>query len=327
MKTMNRTERFYKIDQLLSAKTVVTRQYLLDELEVSWATLKRDLAYLRERFNAPIIFDSEAGGYRFADSNIGPSYELPGLWFNADETYALLSMHRLLSDLEPGLLAPHVAPLKSRLESILGREGHDFTQISNRIRLSPIGKRRKETTYFPVVSRAILEGRRLQVTHYSREKNERNERLLSPLRLVYYRSNWYLEAWCHTKESLRRFSVDAFESVNLLTTAAKKVSQKAIEAEFGSSYGIYGGAAKHTAELRFTPAAARWVADEEWHPEQVGKLDEEGYYLLKVPYAEPTELIMDILRHGRHVQVLGPVDLKAKVAEEIQQMSKNFSLD
>ena len=61
---MNRSERFYQIDQLLSAHKVMTRQDLLDVLEVSWATLKRDLSYLRDRFNAPIIFDRDAGGYR-----------------------------------------------------------------------------------------------------------------------------------------------------------------------------------------------------------------------------------------------------------------------
>jgi len=321
---MNRTERFYKIDQILSARTVATRQDLLDELEVSWATLKRDLAYLRERFNAPIIFDSDAGGYRFSAPNIGPSYELPGLWFSADETYALLTMHRLLSDLEPGLLAPHVAPLKSRLESILGREGQDFSEISNRIRLSPIGKRHKKSEYFPLVSRAILEGRRLQVVHYSREKNERTERLLSPLRLVYYRNNWYLEAWCHAREALRRFSVDAFDSVTLLTTAAKKVPNKQLDLAFGGSYGIYGGVPKYMAELRFSPAAARWVADEQWHPEQIGKFEENGHYCLKVPYSEPTELIMDILRHGRHVQVLGPKSLVSKVAEEVSVMAAQY---
>lgn len=112
---MNRSERFYRIDQLLTARKVVTRQELLDELEISWATLKRDLAFLKDRFNAPIIHDRDAGGYRFAEPGVGPSYELPGLWFSADETYALLTMHRLLSDLEPRLLAPHVAPPLSRL--------------------------------------------------------------------------------------------------------------------------------------------------------------------------------------------------------------------
>lgn len=103
---MNRSERFYQIDQLLSARKVMSRQELLDALEVSWATLKRDLAYLRERFNAPIIFDKDAGGYRFGEASLGPKYELPGLWFSGQETYALMTMHHLLEELEPGLLAP-----------------------------------------------------------------------------------------------------------------------------------------------------------------------------------------------------------------------------
>ena len=55
---MNRTERFYRIDQILSSRAVVPRQLLLDELDISWATLKRDLSYLRERLNAPIEFDA-----------------------------------------------------------------------------------------------------------------------------------------------------------------------------------------------------------------------------------------------------------------------------
>jgi len=98
---MNRSERFYQIDLLLSVHKVMSRQDLLDALEVSWATLKRDLSYLRDRFNAPIIFDRDAGGYRFETPGVGPAYELPGLWFNGDEAYALLTMHQLLCELEP----------------------------------------------------------------------------------------------------------------------------------------------------------------------------------------------------------------------------------
>ncbi|HAF54202.1 MAG TPA: hypothetical protein DCL01_03015 [Thauera sp.] len=87
---MNRSERFYRIDQLLTARKVVTRQELLDELEISWAPLKRDLAFLKDRFNAPIIHDRDAGGYRFAEPGVGPSYELPGLWFRADRMLVAL---------------------------------------------------------------------------------------------------------------------------------------------------------------------------------------------------------------------------------------------
>ncbi len=51
---MDRTERFYKIDTLLQANRFVPIDRMLRELEVSRATFKRDIEYMRERLNAPI---------------------------------------------------------------------------------------------------------------------------------------------------------------------------------------------------------------------------------------------------------------------------------
>ena len=318
---MSRTERFYKIDQLLSTKQIVSRQDLLDSLEVSWATLKRDLAYLRDRLNAPIVFDKDAGGYRFGKPPVGASYELPGLWFSGQETYALMAMHHLLEELEPGLLAPHVQPLMSRLESILNLEDKTFSDIARRIRLVSIGRRRQNVSHFAAVAKAVLERLRIKVNHRSREKDEHSQRLLSPQRLVHYRNNWYVEAWCHTRKALRRFSVDALEQVEILGDRAREVSIKQLDAAFGSSYGIYGGASTQTAKLRFSVAASRWVADEQWHPEQVGTIDKQGCYVLNVPYADPTELKMDILRHGHHLEVLGPESLRLEVRDEVERLA------
>ena len=69
---MDRTERFYRIDQLLKERGVVPRQTFLDELEISPATFKRDLEYMRDRFNAPVVWDADAGGYRYDKSQDGP---------------------------------------------------------------------------------------------------------------------------------------------------------------------------------------------------------------------------------------------------------------
>ena len=55
---MNRTERFYRIDQLLASGQAVSKQTVLNDLEIPWATLKRDIAYICERLNPPILFDS-----------------------------------------------------------------------------------------------------------------------------------------------------------------------------------------------------------------------------------------------------------------------------
>lgn len=313
---MNRTERFYLIDKMLSERRFVSRQELIDELSISWATLKRDLAYLKDRFNAPIIHDREVGGYRFDIPNIGPKYELPGLWFNADEMYALLAMHQMLSELEPGLLTPHVAPLLSRLETIVGGDDCQFEDISKRIRLARTGARRKNPEHFGVVTRAILERKRIHIRHFNRPRNEYSERELSPLRMVFYRNNWYLECWCHSRKALRRFSLDAIDSVKIQDKATKNVSTKQIDEAFGGSYGIYGGKPKHVAVLRFSIHASRWVSNEEWHPNQIGEFDANGCYILKIPYADPTELTMDILRQGHHVEVLEPPELRNEIKKE-----------
>ena len=58
---MDRSERFYRIDQLLNERGVVTREAFLEELEVSLATFKRDLEYMRDRYNAPVVWTPTPG--------------------------------------------------------------------------------------------------------------------------------------------------------------------------------------------------------------------------------------------------------------------------
>ena len=60
---MDRTERLYKIEKLLRQQQTVSFAALQAALEVSRATLKRDLDYLRTRLNAPIEWNRAAGGY------------------------------------------------------------------------------------------------------------------------------------------------------------------------------------------------------------------------------------------------------------------------
>src|SRR2546430_4382377 len=119
---MDRTERFYKIDQLLKDSKVVPFARLKDALGVSRATLKRDLVYMRDRFHAPIEYVRAGNGYRFGKPRAGPRYELPGLWFNATEIYALLTTLQLLSNLQPGLLDGQVPALVERLHECRSEE-------------------------------------------------------------------------------------------------------------------------------------------------------------------------------------------------------------
>ena len=315
---MDRTERFYRIERLLRERKVVPRNAFLDALEVSLATFKRDLEYLRERLEVPIEWNADKGGYELGSDR---KVELPGLWFNDSEIQALLVMDAMLADLSPGLLEGHVAPLRARLEMLLEEGQVAPDEVRKRVRVLRQAARALPAGVFEVVAAATLKRRRLRIAYAARSTAEATERSVSPQRLVLYRDNWYLDAWCHLRDGLRKFSVDAISSPVMLDEKAKSVDMKAVERELDRGYGIFAGRNVEWATLRFTPARARWVAHERWHAAQRGRFEPGGAYVLELPFSDTRELIMDILKYGADVEVLGPPALRAAVADEVRRMA------
>jgi predicted DNA-binding transcriptional regulator YafY len=314
---MNQTERYYRIDQLIRQRGPISQRALQEALEVSRATLTRDLAYMRDRLNAPIVFDRDAGGYRFEQAPSGPQYELPGLWFNDREILALLTMHRMLEDLDSGgLLGPRVQPLVSRLEALLGSASGSADEVMRRVRVRRAQNRPVAPRWFEQIGHALIHRRRLDIDYYTRSRDARSRREVSPQRLTHYRNAWYLDAWCHASGSMRVFALDAIESLRPLDTEALEVADDACDAA-DDGYGIYRGGELREAVLRFSAEAARWVGAEVWHPKQRGRLLEDGSWELTLPFGTSTELEMDILRHGADVEVVAPADLRDRVAARL----------
>ncbi len=327
---MDRTERFYKIDLLLHEQPGISFAALQDRLEVSRATLKRDLAYMKDRLNAPIVFDREAGGYRFdrAASAVGDAYELPGLWFSAEEIHALLTMQHLLANLDTGgLLGPHIQPLLARLSALLGSAASPAEEIQKRIFVLNVGNREFHLEHFQTVGSALLNRKRLQIDYFAKGKGELSQREVSPQRLVYYRNNWYLDAWCHLRDDIRAFALDSIRRAEILEKKARAVPAKSLDAVLGAGYGIFSGKDVRWATLRFTAERARWVAGERWHPQQQGRLLADGSYELKLPYSKDPELLMDILKFGADCTVLAPKELRERVAAEVRRMAETYAAE
>lgn len=325
---MSQTERLYQIDQMLHDRKVVSFAQLQETLGVSRATLKRDLEYMRSRLNAPIEWSREAGGYRFASAapTVGPAYALPGLWFNEREIHALLTMQHLLGNLgADGILQDHIGPLMARLNALLGAANDPADAIRQKVLIASVGRRPLPMAHFQQLGKAVLTGRRVRLDYAARSTDEVTVREVSPVRLVHYRENWYLDAWCHLRNELRNFSVDRITAVQALDVAAKAVSHKRIFHALGPGYGIFAQGKLKWAKLRFSAYRARWVANEQWHPDQEGRMDADGRYTLKVPYVDHRELMMDVLRFGADCEVMAPRDLRVRVAEEIQRMGAVYS--
>jgi len=289
-------------------------------MECSPATLKRLIAYMRDILGAPIV-NSRGQGY-FYDPDI--AFELPGLWFNAEELHALLSMRRLLEHTGPGVLKTVMAPAEKRIDHLLARSGEIHVADMDRIRILSMLPRSHALPHFARVATSVLERRQLAFTYAGRERGELSKRTVSPQRLTHYRDNWYLDALCHKRNALRTFSLECMADVQMLDETAKDVAESELNAQLGSAYGIFSGLADKQAVLRFTPERARWVADEQWHPQQQSHWLADGRYELKIPYADPTELILDICRYGPDVEVTAPQSLRDAVAVQLRQAANQY---
>jgi hypothetical protein len=314
---MSEIVRLYSYKDLFAGRRAVGKAEIMAKLEISEATFKRDIAKLRDQLRMPIAFNRDMGGYTMAPGH--DDTELPGLWFNQEELLSLVTIQQLLEQLEPGLLGAKLKPLHTRLVQLMEKHGLASHDVARRIRILNVGKRVVTAQSFEVVAAATMARKRLRINHFSRQNGKTTEREVSPQRLVHYRDNWYLDAWCHLRDDVRSFSIDAITEIKVLDASAHDVPDADINAAVDAGYGIFGGAPKGWAKLKFTPERARWVAGEHWHPHQRGSTQADGSYVLEIPYSDERELVGDLLRFGADVEVMAPPDLRSRIKRALHE--------
>lgn len=318
---MNRAERIYRIHALLSdrPRSLVELREGLDD--ASRATVIRDIGYLRDFMEAPIHYDRTTNSYGY-DPN-ADRFELPGFWLNESELSGLLATEQLLEQMQPGLLKPYIGPLKGRIRRLLAETGHSAETVAERVLYHTTASRRGDPQRFSTVAAAVLQAHKLHIRYHGRNDDRETERDVHPQRLLRYKDNWHLIAHCELRDDLRNFSLDRILTAAPLDQPARAIDPKTLDRYLGGSFGIFSGTARAWAILRFTPHAARWVADETWHPDQLGQWIDDTYEL-QVPYSDPRELIRDILAYGPDVLVVAPEELREMVEERLRQAARQY---
>lgn len=316
---MSKVERLYHLHNILSQRrTPISRQILMERLECSQATLYRLVAELRDYLGAPLEQDADNRGFYY-DRSYDQPFELPGIWISPAELQALLTARQVLGNVQPGLLQGELQTLQGRISSLLQKKGVDAQEGQSRIHIQSVAGRSVPEHLFQDVMGALIGRQQLHISYHGRRKDDISERDISPQRLTQYRNSWYLDAWCHKAEGLRSFALERISDQSLLEEHAKEITDKVLAGHYDSSYGIFSGHAEHLARLKFTPEMSRWIAEEQWHPDQKGSYDDKGAWTLELPFSSARELVMDIMRYGPEVEVISPDFLREAVAKSARQ--------
>lgn len=304
---MDRTERIIKLHKILAGRrSPIKVTEIQERLEVSRATAYRDLEYLRDYLQAPLLQDERGVQYDRSQDDV---FELPGMWLTSEELNALLAVQSMASRTQGGL-KDLLAPLEKRVSSMFAKtvKGKREPEM-HRLRMQPHQLRSINDEVFREVATAVLQRQQIDFDYRARTTGQTTHRTVSPQTLTYYRDTWYLDAIDEDKRQFRRFSLDCISKPKLLDVRAQDMDEDEL-AKHSGGYGIFSGQGRNVATIVFSKKMALWVSNQTWHESQETRFLPDGRFELKVPYSNGSELLMDILQFGEGAEIVAPVSLR-----------------
>jgi len=309
---MSLLERVFYFHQEVLKGHFPNSRILVAQFEVSVATSKRDIVYLRDRLLAPLAFCHENNGYFYQEKGFSLPFE------NSPKIIFLLTMlNKLAGEAGLGELS-EVKQLKNRLSSMISS---DYGKLIDRISCEWIEVESIDHQVFECIIEGLVERKFLKLMYRSL-KGEDSAREVAPQRIINYQGRWYLLAYCRLRSSTRLFHIARIRRM--------KVTKRNIPSDLSSdsrlveqSFGIFKGQVICHAEILFTSTAAELVRHQYWHKDQRIEEIEEGV-CLRLPVSDYREITMKILQYGSMARVIGPPELKRRVQTEILSMVEMY---
>jgi predicted DNA-binding transcriptional regulator YafY len=318
-------ERLLQIDSLLRTTQRPTTLRLAKELEVSERTVRSDLAFLRDRFNAPLEF-SRKKGHHYTDLE----WRLPSISLSQGELFALTLGARMLQAYAGSAYVNDLRSAIMRLgERLPEQTWVDLQQIADERIIFTAGA---ETYLNPQIWSQLVEACRnsqqVKIHYYTASRNTSSDRVIDPYLLHIYRgTNPYLIGFCHQRQARRWFRVDRIKELQLLnskfirdpTFSAKEHLEKIFQSEVGSGNPV-------PIAIWFDAPTAPYVRERRWHPTQEIEEHSDGSITLQIQVTGLNDLKRWVLGYGKGAIVKSPPELVQLVRDEVEAMSRYYTL-
>lgn len=310
---MSLLERLYSFHQDIINDRYPNATTLMNQFEISLATARRDIAYLRDRLLAPLEFDQKLNGFYYTETDFSlPFTKSPKILF-------LMGMIQKLAE-EAGLRElPEVQQLETKLSAMLST---DYEQLDQSLYCEWVEIETLNTAIFEIILEALLQERAV-LLNYTTAKAEGSVRTVEPQRLCSYQGRWYLLAYCRLREDLRMFHLARIQDAEPTDEKISRIPDLN-ETYLHQSFGIFKGPNSFTAEILFTSTAAELVRLQRWHAAQEIEETPDGV-ILRLPVSDDREILMKILQYGAMARVLAPESLRERVAAEISSMADIYN--
>lgn len=314
-------ERFVWFDNEARKGRFPNASKLAERFEIAIKSAQRSIDHFRDRLQAPLEYDQSQKGYFYSDL----TFQLPIIRISEEELLALLISRKLITEASAGSLGDELGHISQRLGSLLAANlpGRARPEDAFSFRWKTINPTDPQT--FKIVTSALLSGKLLTFCYYSPTSSTCTMRTAEPHHMVNYMGNWHLVAYCHLRNDWRDFVLGRMTLCSVEGQTFQARDQSEWQPYLHNTFGIFQNRQKFNVVLRFTPERARWIKGEMWHEAQTEEVQEDGSLILTVPASHDQEIMMEILKHGSHVEVLEPNWLRDKIIEDIRSTTMIYS--
>lgn len=316
----------FHVHQILSRGACVSLKDLANEIEASERTVQRYIEMLRDRFRVSVVFDFEAGGYRYG----GKGFAIPSAQLTEEDLLGLYFAEPILAQYRGTPLEADFARAFASLIGALPTKAREKANgLARRISVKSTVPSRSDTDRFRALIRATIESKQLRVTYYSAHRSATSVRNIDPYALRCVDGRWYVLAYCHDRKAILPFHVDRIWSYG---ETGKTFEPPDFDPEKFAvdALGIFKPPLDSPQEpvqvvLRFDASAARYVREIEHHPSQQAEILKDGRLEVRLMLAPSVEVERFILSWGDQVEVLAPISLRDRIAARLEQAAGRYS--
>jgi predicted DNA-binding transcriptional regulator YafY len=315
-------ERLLCIDELLRSGKRQTASSLAEALERSERTIRNDIAFLRDRYHAPLEF-SKSKGFYYSD----PVWRLPSISLSKGELFALTLGARMLEAYAGSTYASELQSAIVRLAKRLPEQTWvDLQQLANEQVLFRAGAELNlDPEIWQKLEISCQKHRRVTITYYTAGRNAYSERKVDPYVLHFSRNNPYVTGFCHLRQAVRWFRVDRIQSLELLDETFEIDPTFDPKDHFELVFQHEVGGVPISISIWFDAVTAPYIRERRWHSTQQIEEHLDGSLTLNFVARGLNEVKRWVLFYGKGALALSPPELVEMIRNEVTAMNILYS--
>jgi predicted DNA-binding transcriptional regulator YafY len=322
--TSRQLERLLDIDNLLRTTSYQTSVSLAGVLEVTERTVLKDLAFLRDRYHAPLEYAKKKGWY-YTDGN----WRLPSVSLSKGEIFAVTLGAKML---ESHAGSAYEKELRSSIQRLSERLPEkilvDLQQLANERIIFRSGAQmvNLDSDIWQQMSEACNTSRRVWIRYYAATRNQESERVIEPYFLDVYRAtNPYVIAFCCKRQAFRDFRIDRIRELKVLEETFERDPSFKAKSYLNKRFQNEGGDRFYNVAIWFDVPSAPFIRERQWHPSQIIEERADGSLILRMVVEGLNDLKRWVLGYGKGAIVQEPPELVDLVQAEIEGMYRAYS--